>query len=91
MSKQIKISDIITDLDNGVTRAQIAAKYDITDREVKALFTHPKLKGKKAKKAFVPSFEIVDDLDNTEAEVDSPQMDVFEDASSETITDNNFE
>ena len=65
MSKQISISAILNDLENGVTRAEIGANYEISPREVKVLFDHPKLKGKKAKKVFTPSFDIVDDVPDT--------------------------
>lgn len=82
MTKQISISQVLTDLENGVTRAEIGTKYDITAREVKALFEHPKLKGKKAKKTLKLTFDIVDDTPDTlwvnepvvePATVDAPQ------------------
>ena len=46
-------------LDNGFTREDIGEHYGITQAEVKELFMHPKLKGKKTKKK--PRFVIVDD------------------------------
>ena len=62
MSKEIRISQVLQDLEEGVTRIDMITKYGITQREVKALFKHPKLKNKKVKKVFVPSFELVDDV-----------------------------
>ena len=68
MSKDIKISEIITDLETGLTRDAIGLKYSITTTEVKFLFQHPKLKNKKTKKVFKPSFNIVDDVEVPEVE-----------------------
>jgi len=68
MAKTITISQVLADLEAGVTRPQMATKYEITPREVNALFQHPKLKGKKAKKVFIPSFDIVDDTPDASTE-----------------------
>lgn len=65
---QITISSVLEDLNNGVTRVQIQQKYDLTARELKHLFQHPKLKNKKTKPKFEPSFEIVDDVEETSVE-----------------------
>jgi hypothetical protein len=87
LKKQIKISQILEDLENGVTRAEMVTKYGITPREVKVLFEHPKLKGKKARKVFKPSFDIVDDLEpdaeqavteETSTQQDNEQVGYFE-------------
>ena len=64
--KQISVSAVIDDLNNGLSRLQIGEKYGLTAREVKEMFKHPSLKGKKAKKVFKPSFELVDDTANVE-------------------------
>jgi hypothetical protein len=68
--KKINLSNIITMLNEGVTREGIQDKYSLDKREMKNLFAHPKLKGLRARKA--NSFEIVDDLDfdPTTGEVD---------------------
>ncbi len=71
--KQIKISDVIHLLDDGNTREQIAEALDLNTTEIKALFEHPKLKGRRAKKKKELSFEIVDDLI-----ADEPQSNVEE-------------
>lgn len=60
----ISVSGIIEDLENGVTRIGLAKKYNISPREVKSMFENPKLKGRKVKKTFVPSFELIDDTDD---------------------------
>lgn len=55
----ITVSGVHNLLDNGYSREDIAEHYGITMADVKRLFKHEKLKGKKAKKA--PGFELVDD------------------------------
>jgi hypothetical protein len=82
--KTITISGILADLENGLTRVQVGEKYKISPREVKALFDHPKLKGKKAKKSFALSFEIEDDTEvTTENVVEEVVENAAEEASSE--------
>jgi len=73
--KQISVSAVIDDLNNGLSRLQIGEKYGLTAREVKEMFKHPSLKGKKAKKVFEPSFELVDDVQKDSPE-DEPQQSV---------------
>ena len=77
--RTISISAVLADLESGMTRIQIGEKYEITPREVKVLFENPNLKGKKARKRFVPSFEINDDVTNateegTEEETTIPEQ-----------------
>ena len=57
----ITISMILEDLDSGVDRKGIQTKYGLEAWEVKQMFEHPKLKGKKARKIRKLSFEFVDD------------------------------
>lgn len=57
----ITISMILEDLDNGVDRNAIKEKYNLQAWEVKQMFEHPALKGKKAKKVRKLSFNFVDD------------------------------
>tara|TARA_R110001583_G_scaffold139584_1_gene291804 strand:- start:160 stop:636 length:477 start_codon:yes stop_codon:yes gene_type:complete len=57
----ITISMILEDLDNGVDRTGIKAKYNLEAWEVKQMFDHPKLKGKKAKRVKKLSFSFIDD------------------------------
>lgn len=58
----INISTILTDLDNGIDRDGISAKYSLTKAEVKYMFQHPALKGKRAKKKPTMRFQLVDDV-----------------------------
>ena len=62
----ITISMILEDLDNGVDRKGIQTKYGLEAWEVKQMFDHPKLKGKKARKIRKLSFEFVDDTETQE-------------------------
>lgn len=61
---QITVSGIQGDLNNGLSRPQIAAKYALSNKDLKELFSHPKLKGLKTKPA--PSFILTDDTSNAE-------------------------
>jgi hypothetical protein len=63
---QLTVSGIQADLNNGLTRAAIQAKYSLTGKDLKGLFSHPKLKGLKTKPA--PAFELVDDTPDVEVE-----------------------
>jgi len=58
---QITTTMIINDLENGIDRDGIKNKYSLESWEVKQMFMHPTLKGKKAKKVRKLSFEFVDD------------------------------
>jgi hypothetical protein len=59
--KKITTSQIIKDLENGIDRTGIQTKYNLETWEVKQMFMHPSLKGKKAKKVRKLSFDFVDD------------------------------
>ena len=56
---ELTVSGILADLDNGLTRANIQSKYNLTGKDLATLFKHPKLKGKKTKVA--PKFILIDD------------------------------
>ena len=58
---KITTSMITEDLENGIDRQGIQEKYGLESWEVKQMFQHPVLKGKKAKKVKKLSFEFVDD------------------------------
>jgi hypothetical protein len=60
--KKLTISGVLADLEAGLERKQIKEKYGLSHNDMKALFSNPKLKGKKAKKEFEPSFELEDDV-----------------------------
>ena len=76
--KQIKISEVLVLLEQGKKRSEIATHYGITDADVKKVFAHPKLKGKKAHKE--PIWELTDDTDD----VVEPATDVNAEAVNET-------
>lgn len=71
--EKITTSMIIADLENGIDRNGIKDKYSLEAWEVKQMFMHPTLKGKKAKKVRKLSFEFVDD---TETFVDPNQTSI---------------
>lgn len=58
---QIKISEILNDLTNGQTRQQIKEKYNLSTAQLKSVFAHPLLKGRKTKKV-EPPIDLVDDI-----------------------------
>lgn len=69
--REIKVSEVIALLEAGKSREEIGAELGLTRVEVTALFKHPSLKGKKAKKQL--DFVVVDDtsdvtLENQEEE-----------------------
>ena len=66
----ITTSMILEDLENGVDRTGIKEKYNLESWEVKQMFEHPALKGKKAKKIRKLSFTFVDDTTFAEVDVD---------------------
>ena len=72
--QEIRISEVLDLLEQGKNRVQIAEHFRITQREVKALFEHPKLKGKKAKKVIENTFNIVDDTEETSDEFQQEAM-----------------
>ena len=80
----ITISGIINDLDNGIDRDGLVIKYGLTKAEVKTMFMHPALKGKRVKKNRVKElrFTLVDDLtpptmQDTYAVVEEQQAEQF--------------
>lgn len=56
---KLTVKQILTDLDNGLDRREIATKYGLTFSDVKRMFKHDALKGKKVKSA--PGFELIED------------------------------
>ena len=55
---KIKISEVLSFLDKGMTREEIRSFYGLNKTDFKKLFSHEKLKGLKSKKV---GFEIVDE------------------------------
>lgn len=85
--KTITVTMILEDLDNGIDRNGIKEKYNLEAWEVKQMFEHPALKGKKAKKIRKLSFNFVDDtttLDPNQTSIPvetAPDVDVHTEAS----------
>ena len=63
-STVITVSGILGDLNNGLDRAAIAAKYQLSTAEVAEVFKHPKLKGLRARRK-ITRISIVDDTETT--------------------------
>ena len=81
----ITVTMILEDLDNGIDRNGIKDKYGLQAWEVKQMFEHPALKGKKARKVRKLSFNFVDDTvtdpNQTSISVEGPDVDVHTEAS----------
>ena len=61
--KVLTVSQILTDLDNGLGRPEIAKKYGLKPAEVKVMFEHPSLKGRRPKRSTTKvTFTLVDDV-----------------------------
>ena len=87
----ITISGILEDLENGLSREQIGEKYSIQGWEVTALFKHPKLQGKRAKKKRELSFNIVDDTETMTDPAAEQITEAVSDNIAEDLTDANAE
>lgn len=62
-SKVLSVSQILNDLDNGLGRPEIAKKYGLKPAEVKVMFEHPSLKGRRPKRATTKvTFTLIDDV-----------------------------
>lgn len=61
--KQFTVSQILNDLNNGIDRKEIRKKYNLTQAEIKFIFTHPKLQGVRVKKQKLMRIELIDDTD----------------------------
>ena len=48
-NRTLSVQGILGDLDNGLTRKDIQDKYELSGRDMKHIFNHPDLKGKKTK------------------------------------------
>lgn len=79
---QLKISEILNDLTNGQTRQQIKEKYNLSTAQLKSVFSHPQLKGRKTKKVEQP-IDLLDDV--TPTLEPRPTNQVFVNASSEEV------
>jgi len=61
---QLTVSGIQADLNNGLSREEIRLKYGLTGKDLKGVFSHPKLKGLKTKVG--PQYNLVDDTPEVE-------------------------
>jgi len=68
----VKKSNILELLEQGKTRKQISEHYDLTMGDVRKIFQHPDLKGRKPKSA--PGFIFEDDIANTEPQPKSESL-----------------
>lgn len=59
--KSMSIKAVVIDLESGLTRKQIREKYELTHADMKTLFSHEKLKGRRTQSSSI--LEIIDDLD----------------------------
>lgn len=59
----LTVSQLLNDLENGIDRAGIRKKYDLTTAELKMVFAHPKLQGIRVKKHKIIRIKLVDDTD----------------------------
>jgi hypothetical protein len=64
---KITVSSVLNDLANSMTREEIRDKYSLTNAQLKQLFQHPQLKGRKVKQVNV-LFELIDDVTEVETE-----------------------
>ncbi len=90
--QKMTISQLLKDLDNGLDRKAIAAKYSLNMNQVRTLFDHPLLKGKRPKRATTKlPFVLVDDVTpGSDFDIDSQQTEdnVSENANEDTNTFN---
>lgn len=68
MAVNITVSQILADLKSGLTRDEIGEKYGLNKAQVKAVFSHPKLKNKKTIKQKGAAFILVDDTEVTDTQ-----------------------
>lgn len=70
----VTIKGLLEDLDEGLTRPEIAKKYGLTLTDVREIFKHDKLKDKKARTA--PRFILIDDTDDAPNQPELPLEEV---------------
>tara|TARA_R110000796_G_scaffold231853_6_gene349939 strand:+ start:2432 stop:2758 length:327 start_codon:yes stop_codon:yes gene_type:complete len=68
---QIKISDILRMLKEGLTRKELSVHYGVTQTEMKGIFQHPELKGKRTMPKVEATYTLINDV-NGDVEVASP-------------------
>jgi len=73
---KVTVSGILGMLKDGKDRAQIGKELGLSGADVKRMFQHPELKGKKVKKVIEPGFIFEDEA--IEEEVAKEREEVFE-------------
>lgn len=89
MSKvKVTVSGVLRLLEKGMSRDEIGEELGLSKRDVKLLFQHPDLKGRKAKKPV--GFILVDEIEEEEEEISeegSLQLELpFEDVDEDLLT-----
>ena len=89
---EISVMQIDQDLKDGITKAEMAVKYNIKPWEVDEMFKHPFLKGRRPSRKKALSFKFIDDVTTTkqeEVEVDPRQVTLEQaiDEAIETVED----
>ena len=82
--REIKVSEVLTMLEEGKSRKEIKTELGISHNEMRQLFKHPQLVGRKAKQPL--SFDIVDDV----TEPGDVQEETSADVETEEIQDDEF-
>lgn len=75
MAKQVKLSDIFDAVVKGAKRSDIKKDFELTGAQMKAIFSHQKLKGIRAPKSPI---DIVDDLENTQINTSDEEIPAIE-------------
>ena len=112
-TQQISIKGLLEDLQNGYTRCvgdvnydetigSIQTKYNLNKSQVKEMFDHPKLKGKKTITAKAPVFILLDDTEEVSyieetiqpevvsVDIEEVGEDIIEELSFSDIDENDF-
>lgn len=67
-NKQIKLSEVIELFEKGYTREEIGEKFGLTNKEVKYIFKHPLLAGKRQRERI--RVDLIDDVSACEEKLD---------------------
>lgn len=76
--KQIKLSEVIELIDEGKRRPEIQEYYGLSGKEMAALFQHPQLKNRRARKPVELSFELVEDVEEDSISNEFPEEEIIE-------------
>ena len=90
MAQTITASQILADLQSGLTRKDIGEKYGLNGKQVAALFKNPSLKHKKTIKEKGTAFIFVDDVAGEQAAAQTTAQAVEETATTEIVEETVF-